>query len=150
MVKVTKYGKSAKTINLTITVVTNFYDYLFRTKKSKIDVAKSILIERGHRSSYKRFLDHVNINDLLYTNTLKVKVPKEKKKILSTSEIKELIKASNNIRDKFMIQLLYETGLRIGELLSLYIDDIKYDLTNGHQIILKNRKNKNGARLKSG
>lgn len=31
-----------------------------------------------------------------------------------------------------MIQLLYETGLRIGELLSLYIDDIKYDLTNGH------------------
>lgn len=144
------YGKSAKTINLTITVVTNFYDYLFRTKKSKIDVAKSILIERGHRSSYKRFLDHVNINDLLYTNTLKVKVPKEKKKILSTSEIKELIKASNNIRDKFMIQLLYETGLRIGELLSLYIDDIKYDLTNGHQIILKNRKNKNGARLKSG
>ncbi|WP_241961377.1 tyrosine-type recombinase/integrase, partial [Staphylococcus warneri] len=112
--------------------VTNFYDYLFRTKKSKIDVAKSILIERGHRSSYKRFLDHVNINDLLYTNTLKVKVPKEKRKILSTSEIKELIKASNNIRDKFMIQLLYETGLRIGELLSLYIDDIKYDLTNGH------------------
>ena len=47
-----------------------------------------------------------------------------------------------------MIQLLYETGLRIGELLSLYIDDIKYDLTNGHQIILKTRKNKNGARLK--
>ncbi|NJI01205.1 tyrosine-type recombinase/integrase [Staphylococcus hyicus] len=144
------YGKSAKTINLTITVVTNFYDYLFRTKKSKIDVARSILIERGRQTSYKSFLDHVNKKDLLYTNTLKIKVPKEKMKILSTVEIKELIKASNNIRDKFMIQLLYETGLRIGELLSLYIDDIKYDLTNGHQIILKNRKNKNGARLKSG
>ncbi|PTJ88007.1 tyrosine-type recombinase/integrase [Staphylococcus simulans] len=142
--------KSAKTINLTITVVTNFYDYLFRTKKSNIDIAKSVLKESNRQSSYKSFLDHVNTNDLLFKNTLKVKEPREKTKILSTSEIKELINASNNIRDRFMIQLLYETGLRIGELLSLYIDDIKYDLTNGHQIILKNRKNKNRARLKSG
>ncbi|HDC5343482.1 TPA: tyrosine-type recombinase/integrase [Staphylococcus aureus] len=143
-------GKSARTINLTITVVTNFYDYLYRTKKSNVDIAKSFLKESGRQSSYKSFLDHVNRNNLLFTNKLKVKEPRVKMKTLNTNEMKEIIKATNNIRDQFMILLLYETGLRIGELLSLHIDDIKFDLTNGHQIILKNRKNKNGARLKSG
>ncbi len=39
--------------------------------------------------------------------------------MLTNVEVKKLLGAANNIRDKFLIQLLYETGLRIGEVLSL-------------------------------
>lgn len=57
--------------------------------------------------------------------------------MLTNVEVKELLGATNNIRDKFLIQLLYETGLRIGEVLSLRIGDIKFDFRKGHQIVLK-------------
>ena len=67
--------------------------------------------------------------------------------MLTNVEVKKLLGA-NNIRDKFLIQLLYETGLRIGEVLSLRIDDIKFDFRKGHQIVLKNRFNSNGTYLK--
>lgn len=70
--------------------------------------------------------------------------------MLTNVEVKKLLGAANNIRDKFLIQLLYETGLRIGEVLSLRIDDIKFDFRKGHQIVLKNRFNSNGTYLKTG
>jgi integrase len=59
--------------------------------------------------------------------------------------------ASTNIRDKLLIQILFETGLRIGEVLSLYLEDFKLDHKNGHRIQLVNRGElENGAKLKTG
>ena len=79
-------------------------------------------------------------------NILKVK--NQRKIEVLTMEVKKLLGA-NNIRDKFLIQL-YMKGLRIGEVLSLRIDDIKFDFRKGHQIVLKNRFNDNGTYLKTG
>ncbi|MDO1630856.1 tyrosine-type recombinase/integrase, partial [Escherichia coli] len=67
-------------------------------------------------------------------NILKVKEPKKKIEVLTNAEVKKLLEEANNIRDKFLIQLLYETGLRLGEVLSLRIDDIKFDFRKGNQI----------------
>ena len=43
-----------------------------------------------------------------------------KLKVLSKEEIEIIYNATTNIRDKFLIKLLFETGLRIGEALSHY------------------------------
>ncbi|MDZ4907198.1 tyrosine-type recombinase/integrase, partial [Clostridium perfringens] len=57
------------------------------------------------------------------SNILKLKVPKSKPKTLAKAEITTLIKTCNNLRDKLLLTLLYETGIRIGEALSLWIED---------------------------
>ena len=55
------------------------------------------------------------------------------------------------LQDKFIIKLLFETGLRIGEILSLFIEDFIYDHKNGHKIRLVDRGELcNGAKLKTG
>ncbi|KZL89705.1 hypothetical protein CLMAG_52050 [Clostridium magnum DSM 2767] len=44
------------------------------------------------------------------SNILKLKVPKSKPKTLSKDEIEMLVRACSNLRDKFLLSLLYETG----------------------------------------
>ncbi|HCY1036154.1 TPA: tyrosine-type recombinase/integrase, partial [Staphylococcus aureus] len=117
---------SPKTINLTITVVSNFYDYLYRSKKLDVNFYDFLHTESKYSKKYKSFMHHVNKDYGMLKNILKVKEPKKKLEVLTSVEVKELLGAANNIRDKFLIQLLYETGLRIGEVLSLRIGDIKF------------------------
>lgn len=145
--------KTEGTINLTITVVTNFYNYLYRNEEIDKAIADNIMQEvfnRGHRH-YKDFLYHVNRKKSLHKNILKIKRGKRKIKTLTKEEVGELINATNNIRDRLLLQTLFETGLRIGELLSLYLEDFVYDFKNGHKIRLVERGElQNGARLKTG
>lgn len=47
--------------------------------------------------------------------------------ILTKEEIERLSKATNNLRDKALVLVLYEGGLRVGELLSLKIKNIITD-----------------------
>jgi site-specific recombinase XerD/phage FluMu protein Com len=52
------------------------------------------------------------------------RLPKE---MLTIEEIKNLANQTNNLRDRCLILLLYESGARIGELLNLKIKDIESD-----------------------
>ncbi|MEB6549681.1 site-specific integrase [Heyndrickxia sporothermodurans] len=145
--------KTEGTINLTITAVTSFYNYLYRNEEMDKDIANNIMQEafnRGHRH-YKDFLYHVNKSKSLHKNILKIKKKRSKIKTLTKEEVGELIKATNNTRDRLLLQTLFETGIRIGELLSLYIEDFVFDHKNGHRIRLVERGElQNGARLKTG
>ena len=65
--------------------------------------------------------------------------------------MQQVLNATTNIRDTFLIQLLFETGLRIGEVLSLFIEDFIFDHAKGHRIRLVDRGElENGAKLKTG
>lgn len=148
-----KAKRTEKTVNLTITVVTNFYDYLYRTEEINNDMFDKLMkqIFTGGRRYYKDFLYHVNKDKPSSQNILKIKEPRRKIKVLTKDEIQNVYDATTNIRDAFLIKLLYETGLRIGEALSLFIEDIIFDHNKGHRIKLVNRGElSNGARLKTG
>lgn len=148
-----KAKRAEKTVNLTITVVTNFYDYLYRTEEINNDMLDKLMkqVFTGSHKHYKDFLYHVNKDTPSSKNILKIKEPKRKIKPLTKEEIQKVYNATNNIRDEFLIKLLYETGLRIGEALSLFIEDIVFDHNKGHRIKLVNRGElSNGAKLKTG
>ncbi len=51
-----------KTINLTITVIANFYDYLYRNEEVQNDMMEKLMkqVFIGGHSRYKSFLHHVN------------------------------------------------------------------------------------------
>ncbi len=152
-IKPTKAKRTEKTVNLTITVVTNFYDYLYRTEEINNDMIDKLMkqVFTGGNTQYKDFLYHVNKDKPTNKNILKIKEPRRKVKVLTKEETQKIYNATTNIRDEFLIKLLFETGLRIGEALSLFIEDIIFDHNKGHRIKLVDRGElPNGASLKTG
>ncbi|MCU4930063.1 site-specific integrase [Bacillus cereus] len=148
-----KAKKTEKTVNLTITAVTNFYDYLFRNEEFQNDIIQKLMkqVFTGGRTRYKDFLYHVNKGRPSNRNILKVKEPRKRIQVLTKDDVQKIIESTTNIRDRLLIQVLFETGLRIGEVLSLFIEDFIFDHKNGHRINLVDRGElENGAKLKTG
>ena len=56
----------------------------------------------------------------------KIKTTKVVKNIISDEEIEKLRDNCKNIRDTAMIDLLYSTGIRVGELVKLNIEDVNF------------------------
>ncbi|EEM17854.1 Tn554-related, transposase A [Bacillus pseudomycoides DSM 12442] len=148
-----KAKKTERTVNLTVTAVTNFYDYLYRNEELPRDMKEKLIrqVFTGGRTRYKSFLHHINQDKLSMRNVLKVKEPRKRVQTLSKEQVKQVLAATTNIRDTFLIQLLFETGLRIGETLSLFLEDFKFSHQKGHRIRLTDRGElENGAKLKTG
>lgn len=109
-------GKSNATISRCIASVKAFYRYLLKNK----------LIE-------------TNITDKL----IAPKVEKKELSILSVGEVEKLLEQPSNVdlkgqRDKAMLELLYATGIRVTELISLNMVDI--NLNSGHIKVKKKNK----------
>ena len=130
-------SRSARTINTVISTVTRFYDYLMRHEdyslQLSIKLKKQIL---GSHRGFKDFLYHINKDKSYDSNILKLKVPKQRPKTISKEKISTLLNVCCNIRDKFLIQLLWESSMRIGEALSLWLEDFEID---GRRIHIKDR-----------
>ncbi len=64
-------------------------------------------------------------------NWFPISFPRSKRRkprnLLKNEDIKALVNAATNSRNKLFVRLIYETGARIGELLSLTLDGIEWD-----------------------
>lgn len=58
-----------------------------------------------------------------------------KEKLLTPEEVTKLVEAATNIRDKALLLVLYETGRRIGEILTLKIRDVEFDQYGARLVI---------------
>ena len=99
-------GKAVSTISRNLAAIKSFYQYLVRERYLEKDPA-------AHLESPK----------------LEKKLPK----VLSVNEVEELLKQPNatlpaGLRDKAMLELLYATGIRVSELISLNISDVNLDM----------------------
>jgi len=90
-----------------------------------------------HISSLKLFLNYLELKGLIKTSPAhRVRFPEiipEAPEILSTQEVISLLEAPTvdhylGLRDRAMMELLYSSGLKVNELLSLDIEDIFLDL----------------------
>jgi integrase/recombinase XerC/integrase/recombinase XerD len=64
------------------------------------------------------------------------------RKYLKASELKALLQVPKRPRDKLLLKLLYETGMRVGELVALTIADV--DLEAGEITIQRAKRHKEG------
>ena len=67
--------------------------------------------------------------------TLSIKRPKREKRlpsVLTKEEIKKLIDSSETSKSKLMISLMYACGMRVSEILSLKVDDFKFNEKVGY------------------
>lgn len=99
-------GKAVSTISRNLAAIKSFYQYLVRERYLEKDPA-------AHLESPK----------------LEKKLPK----VLTIHEVEELLKQPDvslaaGLRDKAMLELLYATGIRVSELISLNISDVNLEM----------------------
>jgi site-specific recombinase XerD len=139
--------RSEKTVNHALTVVHAFYEFhahLGTVGNDKRFERFNIPIG-GH---YKTFLSGIAKAKPRRKSLLKLKEPKTFPGCLTPDQVKTLVGACNRKRDKLIVLMLYETGMRKGELLGLRHEDMGDCGENKIEIV--QRENVNRARAKSG
>lgn len=112
-----RYSLLKKTENYSIKLIEQFnYDFIFRANRS-------VSYQNQCINGIKKFLLFKNIE----INTLHIERPKQEKQlpsVLNVEEVKSIFNNLTNLKHKTLLSLLYSGGLRIGEALSLRIEDI--------------------------
>ena len=88
----------------------------------------------GLRKLYK-----LNECDQLHITLPSINRPQKLPVVFSTQEIKRLLKAPKLLRDRLLLGVIYDTGLRISEAASLLIEDVDLDR---QQLFVRQSKNK--------
>lgn len=101
-----KKGKASSSISRACAAIKSFYQFLFRERL--IDEDPTLNLD---------------------TPKLEHRLPK----VLSVEEVKKLLSQANTsdpwgMRDRAMLELLYATGLRVSELISLTLDDVNLEM----------------------
>jgi len=125
----TETPRCATTVNIIVNTVLSFYDYALRHEEYSNNISERVkkFLSVPNRN-FKGFLYGIAYqNKKIKSHVLKLRVPIKRCKTLKKEEIEKLLSLCNNYRDKFLIILLYETGVRIGEGLSLWLED--FDIT---------------------
>ena len=121
-----------------------FYEYHAR---SGVDVAEGLVAwRRIGRGSYKPFLHHVTKGRPVPTRPIKLRVPTKAPRTLSAEQVVAVLAAPQRARDRFLLALLAETGMRIGQALGLRHADF---VSRAKEVrIVPRADNVNGARAK--
>ena len=137
----TKARRSERTVNTMVTCVQSFYDYLMRIEDYEKDLSEKTKKQViGNYRSFKPFLHHISKGKPLDKNILKIKEPRREVLTLTKDQVQAIHDACSNIRDALLIRILYEGGLRIGEALSLWIEDFDIGSTSIRSTRIKNCK----------
>jgi integrase/recombinase XerD len=132
------------TINAILSAVASFYQYQERV--GTVPESSMYSLQNLPRQRYKHFLHHITKSKPTLTRLVKLKEPKCSPETLTPDQVKRLIDACRRTRDKFLIGLLYESGMRIGQALGLKHQDIQ-TWANAIQIVPR-EDNPNASRAK--
>lgn len=132
------------TVNTIITAISSFYQYICRITEfiNPVIYATVPIPANG----YKSFLIHTG-KKVVSKNLLKRYTVKRIVTTISDEQFKIFFSCIKSLRDKLIVLLMYEGGLRIGEVLSLWIDDLF--LWDKRVRVLPKGDLPNGARVKS-
>ena len=114
--------RAPATVNRHLAAVFAFYEHHAR---SGGDLAERLTAWRAAgRRSYKPFLHHATRGKPVAVRLVKLRVPRRTPRTLTTGEVLAVIDACDHLRDKFLITLLAETGMRVGQALGLRHGDV--------------------------
>lgn len=135
--------RSNATINVILAAVGSFYEY-----QDRLGTETAIGRSRrfGAKSPYKPFLHHISRQQTLRQSVMRVRTTKRLPKMLAAADVQRLLDACTHLRDRLLLSLLYESGMRIGQALGLRHADIR---SFDGEIEIVPRSNLNGARTKS-
>ena len=137
-------GRRPATVNRYLAGVFGFYDYHAR---AGVGVAAELVAwRRVSRGSYKPFMHHVTKGRPIPVRPVKLHVPRQAPRTLEPDQIVAVLAAAEHLRDRFLLSLLAETGMRVGQALGLRHSDFVSHKREVH--IVPRADNANGARAK--
>lgn len=119
--------RTGKTVNAHITAIIEFLRFCARAGFVDSDV-----VDRFVEVKHLRFLPEEmprresGTERIVTAKVIKAKEVTRPPEALDEDEVNALLAASGNIRDLFLIQLMVETGLRVGETLGLHREDLHF------------------------
>ncbi|SRR6266536_695810 len=133
------------TVNRHLAALFSFYDYRAR---SGVPLAQSLVAwRRVNRGGYRPFLHHVTAGRPSRTRPLRLRQERRLPRTLTDEQVLTLIEACEHLRDRFLLVLLAETGMRVGQALGLRHADF---VSHRREVrIVPRRDNANGARAKT-
>jgi integrase len=131
-------------VNRHLAGVFGLYDHHARTG---LGVAAELMAwRRISRGSYKPFLHHVTKGRPIPVRPVKLHVPHRSPRTLEPAQIVAILADCEHLRDRFLLSLLAETGMRAGQALGLRHADFVSRDREVH--IVPRAGNANGARAK--
>ena len=121
-------ARKEQSINENVDKVISYYDYLVRRGGLESRLSEKLVKFVTHpQRTYKSFLYGIAENRPSRSSILKMPVPHREIRRIKKEEAVALLGECTNIRDYFLLYLLFETGMRIGEALSLWLEDFDLD-----------------------
>ena len=117
--KVYKAERTDATIDQILTAIHGFYEFHIRMK-SVPDLPLYTFVSMPYRR-YKPMLYGMVRAKPVQTRIVKVKRGKSLIKTLTSEQVQAIFKACTHVRDKFLLALLYETGMRIGHYIGWFV-----------------------------
>ena len=135
----------AATVNRHLAALFSFYD--FRARGGVVLAQSLVDWRRTNRGGYRPFLHHVTAGRATATRPLRLRQPRRLPRTLTDEQVLALVEACEHLRDRFLLVLLAETGMRIGQALGLRHADF---VSHRKEVrIVPRRDNANGARAKT-
>jgi integrase/recombinase XerD len=137
------------TVNRKLAAVASFYRFHSRHGKKAGEVLRAMQAPgRGYAgTAFRPFLHHVTSRIPQPRPTVKVRAPRPLPRVLTAAEAQAVLDACGRLRDRLLLAMLIDTGIRIGEALGLRHEDIDI---GGCLVHVVPRDNANGMRAKGG
>ncbi|BCL78992.1 transposase [Ktedonobacteria bacterium brp13] len=140
-----KAKRTNATIDQILTAVHGYYDFHVRLHTvPELPLYQFLIRPTRH---YKPFLHGIAKNKPLQRRIVSTKREQRHVKTLTTDQVQKLLNACTHTRDLFLLKLLYDTGMRIGQALGLRHEDL--NIEDGEIEIVPRNDNSNGARAKT-
>ena len=109
----------------------NYIDVLKEKGKSPSSIQRTVI---SLRNFYNFLVAEEVIKRVPEISIRKEKIEKKKPLVLTIEEVNKIMSSTNmgtekGIRDKALLELMYATGMKVSELISLNLDDAKLDLS---------------------
>ncbi|MGH9880583.1 MAG: site-specific integrase, partial [Pyrinomonadaceae bacterium] len=115
---------SERTVNTIVAAVSSFYRYhIQRGTQLENPVLYEQISDRF--SKFKRFLVHLGHGKTV-KRSFKLKEPERRIKTVKDSDFAQFFSSTENLQFRCMLLLMREGGLRIGEVLGLWLQDIEF------------------------
>ncbi|WP_432573394.1 tyrosine-type recombinase/integrase [Kineococcus sp. SYSU DK005] len=139
--------RAESSVNRMLAALGSFYEF---HQRNGADVGSLLPILRGQRNTtkFRGFLAHLDRGPRQRSQTVRLKRQTRSPTVLSEHEVRSVISACSHLRDRLLIGVMFDGGLRIGEALGLRYEDI--DPARARLTIVARNDNANGARAKTG
>lgn len=115
---------SERTVNTMVAAVSSFYRYhIQRGTQLENPVLYEQISDRFSR--FKRFLVHLG-HGRTTRSSFKLKEPERRPKLVKDSDFAQFFSSTANLQFRCILLLMREGGLRIGEVLGLWLQDIEF------------------------